>query len=70
MTAEPGREELAAAVLARLTVWYHALIGTGPREVDERGPLLLDLEDGSRRAIPSHEVQEVRLVRAEARTCS
>ncbi len=99
----PGsREELAAAVLARLTVWYHALIGTGPaslldawrsrsvgwwgkpvearsgdqvmrgvaRDVDERGALLLDLEDGSRRAILSGEVQEVRLLPAEARTCS
>jgi BirA family biotin operon repressor/biotin-[acetyl-CoA-carboxylase] ligase len=84
---------VAAAVLARLRVWYDRLAREGPavviaawrgrsvpwwgrpvearsggsvlrgvaRDLDERGALLLDLEDGSRVAVVSGEVSELRL---------
>ena len=106
LAAESGRltdrEEAAASVLARLSVWYHALVETGPaflldawraravawwgqavearsgeqairgvaRGVDERGALVLELEDGSRRAVLCGDVRELRLARPEAGTCS
>jgi BirA family biotin operon repressor/biotin-[acetyl-CoA-carboxylase] ligase len=95
--AETGRDvsppEAAAATLARVAVWYHALArgdaaavlaawrarsvpwwgrpvevraGQGlvrgiARGVDERGALLLDLEDGARAALLSGEARELRL---------
>jgi BirA family biotin operon repressor/biotin-[acetyl-CoA-carboxylase] ligase len=97
LAVETGRSidvtSAAAAVLARLTVWYDALAREGPphvlaawrersvswwgrrvearsggsvlrgtvRGLDERGALLLDLEDGSRVAVVSGEVSELRL---------
>jgi BirA family transcriptional regulator, biotin operon repressor / biotin---[acetyl-CoA-carboxylase] ligase len=86
---------LMAAVLARLTVWYHALAREGPgavqaawrtravpwwgrtveawsgerrlrgiaRDLDEGGALILELEDGTRAALHSGEVREVRQAR-------
>ncbi len=89
------RVGLAAAVLARLSVWYHALDREGPRvvqaawrtrsvpwwgrvveaqsgdrrlrgiarDLDERGALILELEDGSRALLHSGEVHEVRAAR-------
>jgi len=97
LAAQTGRPcavaDAAAAVLARLRVWYDRLAREGPpcvlaawRErsvawwgrpvearsggsvlrgivqgLDERGALLLDLEDGSRVAVVSGEVSELRL---------
>jgi BirA family biotin operon repressor/biotin-[acetyl-CoA-carboxylase] ligase len=87
---------LAAAVLARLRVWYDRLSREGAagvlaawrgrsidwwgrlvearsggsvvrgiaRDLDERGALVLDLEDGSRTAVISGEVSELRLAGA------
>jgi BirA family biotin operon repressor/biotin-[acetyl-CoA-carboxylase] ligase len=93
-TGRPARVvDAAAAVLARLRVWYDRLAREGPspvvaawrerslawwgrpvearsggsvlrgvaRGLDERGALLLDLEDGSRVAVVSGEVSELRL---------
>lgn len=86
-------DEAAAAVLARLAVWYHAFAidggepvraawralavdwwgrpvqaGAGgnavrgvARDIDERGALVLETEDGRRVAVMSGEVREVRL---------
>jgi BirA family biotin operon repressor/biotin-[acetyl-CoA-carboxylase] ligase len=91
--------EAAAAVLARLGVWYDRLTREGPspvvaawrerslawwgrsvearsggsvlrgiaRGLDERGALLLDLEDGSRVAVVSGEVSELRLAGSGSR---
>jgi BirA family transcriptional regulator, biotin operon repressor / biotin---[acetyl-CoA-carboxylase] ligase len=103
LDAETGRAasvaDAAAAVLARLRVWYDRLAREGPppvlaawkersvpwwdrpvearsggsvlrgiaRGLDERGGLLLDLEDGSRVAVISGEVSEVRLAEAGSR---
>lgn len=103
LAAQTGRPvavaDVAAAVLARLRVWYDLLAREGaprvlaawrersvswwgrPVEVlsggsvlrgivqglDERGALLLDLEDGSRVAVVSGEVSELRLSDAGSR---
>ncbi|HVR71883.1 MAG TPA: biotin--[acetyl-CoA-carboxylase] ligase [Vicinamibacteria bacterium] len=97
LAAQTGRSvrvaDAAAAVLARLRVWYDRLAREGPPVViaawrersvawwgrpvearsggsvlrgvahglDERGALLLDLEDGSRVAVVSGDVSELRL---------
>jgi BirA family biotin operon repressor/biotin-[acetyl-CoA-carboxylase] ligase len=89
-----------ASILARLTVWYHALKEAGTssligawrarsvpwwgqivearsggqvirgvaRDVDERGALVLDGEDGARLAVLSGDVEELRV--APVDTCS
>jgi BirA family transcriptional regulator, biotin operon repressor / biotin---[acetyl-CoA-carboxylase] ligase len=103
LAAQTGRPcavaDAAAAVLARLRVWYDRLSREGPppvlaawrersvawwdrpvearsgssvlrgiaRGLDERGALLLDLEDGSRVAVVSGEVSELRLAEAGSR---
>ena len=89
--ADPAR--VAAAVLAHVSVWYHALSHKGPlrvieawrarsapwwgrrvevrlgsrvvrgvaKDIDERGALLLDAQDGGTLTVHSGEVRELRL---------
>jgi BirA family transcriptional regulator, biotin operon repressor / biotin---[acetyl-CoA-carboxylase] ligase len=104
VSAQTGRAatvpDVAAAVLARLRVWYDRLAREAgaaavvaawrersvpwwgrlvearsgasvvrgiARDLDERGALLLDLEDGSRMAVVSGEVSELRLAGSDSR---